>query len=82
MTPAPKDISPCVSVGPSSITSTFFPLISAAFSTAIGERASTIRAPGLMRRTFAMTASTLTRSAESTLFTTTTSASRTFVSPG
>ncbi len=80
--PAPYFISPWVSVGPSSTTSTFLPLMAAESSTVKGEAAITTCAAGFTAATLASTVSMPARSAVSTLLTTITSAMRRFTSPG
>ena len=79
---APYSIPPCVRVGPSSIARTLFPRIWTVSSGVIGEAASTTTASGFASRTFRFTISTFSGVAVSTLLMTTTSAMRTFVSPG
>ncbi len=80
--PAPYFISPWVSVGPSSTTSTFLPCTSSGLSTVTGEAPMMMRAVGLTERTASSSASMPARSAESTLLSTTTSARRRLTSPG
>src|SRR6478736_405815 len=81
-TPAPYVIDPCVRVGPSSTTRTRHPATAAGSSTVTGLSARSTVAVGLSARTDASTASMSTGRAESHLATTTTSAIRTFASPG
>ena len=82
-TAAPYAISPCVSVGPSSMASTRLPATVSPFSSKRnGEAANTIFASGLTLRIESSTASTPSGGAVSTLFTTHTWAMRRFVSPG
>ena len=81
-TPAPKDIEPCVSVGPSSMTTTRLPSTREGSLTVTGESASMMRARGLRPSTEAVTSSMAAASAESHLATMTTSAIRTLASPG
>src|SRR5512132_161179 len=79
--PAPNGISPWVSVGPSSTTSTSLPRRSGPASSTGGDFANTKVAIGLAASTFSTTCSTLCASAESTLLITTTSAIRRLTSP-
>ena len=80
--PAPKDMPPWVKVGPSSTTRTRFPSISGPGSSVTGDSASMILTSGLTDLTSSITRCTSAGSALSTLLTTTTSALRTFTSPG
>ena len=80
--PAPNGIPPWVNVGPSSMTSTRLPASDPCPSRVTGDSARMIVAAGTIRATSATTRSTSAGSAESTLFTTTTSAIRSVVSPG
>ena len=81
-TPAPYFISPCVSVGPSSITRTRLPAIASGSSTVTRLFARTTVACGLIERIVASSAASCSGVAESTLLITITSAMRMFVSPG
>ena len=81
-TPAPRVISPCVSVGPSSITSTRVPAISSGRSARTGLSARITVAPGFTRSMEPSTVATCSDVAESILLMTTASAIRRFASPG
>ncbi len=82
MVAAPYFISPWVSVGPSSMTSTLFPLRLSSSSAVMTMLAGIILASGLILRTFSLTFWTFDGSAVFTLLTTTMSAILTLVSPG
>src|SRR5690606_37735110 len=82
MVPAPKPISPWVSVGPSSTTMTDLPRMASGSSTVTGEAASMTTALGLARVTVSRTAATCSGGEVSTLLMMTASAERKFVSPG